>query len=332
MTTVATNSYHMMKDLIKFGEMTSDDIKPWIKFALHDYSARGVAPGAQTANCGAHLAISLGSDTLEAICYMANRYGVKEGLPGYSVLATEHSVMSSEGRDGEYRVAKRCIEKAIAMGPGNILSMVNDTYDMQVHVIWVSENMKEVIEAGKLRWVTRPDSGNPPEVVVWCLHTLDKYWGSTVNSKGYKVLNPCVRVIQGDGIDGEMLVKVLEAVVAAGFSTENVVFGSGAGLCQKINRDDLRFSMKASYLEVNGEGRDVFKQPITQTGNYNKASKKGLVSLYRKNGTGEYVTLTPDQLQGKEGWVTEILVPIYKNGVILREYTLDEVRANTGLW
>jgi nicotinamide phosphoribosyltransferase len=107
------------------------------------------------------------------------------------------------------------------------------------------------------------------------------------------------------------------------------VLGSGGGLLQKVNRDTLRFAMKNSYLEVNGVGRDVYKAPKTDL---SKASKKGRISLYRKNATGEFFSATPEEIAGKEGWCTEALVEIYKNGVILREYTLDEVRQNTGLW
>lgn len=328
MTTIATNSYQMKKIIKKYGEETSDDLS-WLPFALHDFGARGIVPGGQLAACGAHLANFMGSDTLEAIRYMQLRYGVKEGLPGYSVLATEHSVMGSEGRDGEFKVVERALRIAIGMGKGNILSIVNDTYDMENHIRVVSSQFKQMIIDGELRWVTRPDSGYPPEVVVRNLQILEEYWGTTVNSKGYKVLPTYVRVLQGDGIDIMMLEDVLRAVKAAGYSTENVIFGSGGGLVQKVNRDTLRFAMKATYMEVNGVGRDIFKAPKTDM---TKQSKKGRVSLFRKNGTGEFFTATRESLVGKEGWFTEVLVPIYKNGVQLKRYTLDEVRANTGLW
>ena len=328
MTTIATNSYQMKKVILDYANKTSDDLS-WIPFALHDFGARGVVPGGQTAAAGAHLFNFMGSDTLEAIRYMQDRYGVAQGLPGYSVLATEHSIMASEGVEGEFVVTERAIRIAAAMGKGNIISIVNDTYDRDAHVTWVSQNMKEFIIESELRWVTRPDSGFPPSSVISCLDILGKYWGYTTNSKGYKVLPTNVRVLQGDGIDLEMVKQVLFAVALNGWSTENVVFGSGGGLLQKVNRDTLRFAMKNSYIEVNGVGRDVYKAPKTDT---TKSSKKGRLMLYRNNATGELFTSRIEDMIGKEGWATEALVTIYKNGVLVKEYTLDEVRANTGLW
>jgi len=326
-TTVATNSYQMKKTIKEFGESTSDDLS-WMPFALHDFGARGVSSSESALiGGGGHLSNFMGSDTIEAIYGMQKLYGVKEGLPGYSVHASEHSVMGSRGRDGEFDVVRDIFK--IAAKPGGIFSIVNDTYDMEAHVTWVCENLKDELLASGARWVTRPDSGNPSVSVLTCLDILWKYFGGTINSKGYKVLNPCVRVIQGDGINADEVYNVLVNVMVSGFSTENVVFGSGGGLLQQVNRDTLRFAQKASYIEVNGEGRDIFKEPKTDT---TKKSKKGKISLYRYNDDSRYITLAEEEAEKAKGWVTEVLVPVYENGKLLKDYTLDEVRANTCLW
>lgn len=329
-TTVATNSYQMKKIIREYGLKTSDSLD-WMVFALHDFGARGVSSGESAVTGGAgHLVNFMGSDTLEAVYGAQALYGVAEGLPGYSVTASEHSVMTSEGKEGEYNVVRRIFDKYAL--DGGIIACVNDTYDMEAHVRWVCENLKETILESGVRWVTRPDSGTPSVVVVKCLDILNEYFGSEVNSKGYRVLNPAVRVIQGDGIDAEEVNRVLSAVKSAGFSTENVLFGCGGGLLQKVDRDTLRFAMKACYLEVDGEGRAVYKQPATQTGDYNKASKAGDISLYKKH-NGEFMTLTKYEAAWKGNMVAEeALVPVYENGKLLKDYTLDEVRANTCLW
>lgn len=330
-TTVATNSYMMRQIIKKFGELSAESLD-FMAFALHDFGARGVSPGAQEVGGAAHLATgAMGSDTLEGVAAAAKLYGVAEGLPGYSVPATEHSVMCSEGRDGEMKVARRVFDRYAK--EGGLVAMVNDTYDMYKHVRDFAKIFKAEYMKTGVKWVTRPDSGYPPEVVVACLEILWEEFGGTVNAKGYRVLNPQVGLIQGDGIDAEMLENVLKAVTSAGFSAENVAFGSGGGLLQKVNRDTLRFAMKASYIEVDGNGRDVFKQPITQDGDYNKQSKKGRLSLYKVG--NEFKTMNDKEaklmkdLHGAA--VQEVLEVVYENGKLVRDMTFDEVRKNANM-
>jgi nicotinamide phosphoribosyltransferase len=98
----------------------------------------------------------------------------------------------------------------------------------------------------------------------------------SANAKGFKVLDPHVRLSQGDGIEFQSLGKILEAVTNHGWSADNLVFGSDGGLLQKVNRDTLKFAFKCSSIEVNGEARDVFKRHVTDTG---KRSKSGRLKL-----------------------------------------------------
>jgi len=321
----------MKKHLIHLGKITATeaDLKAWIPFALHDFGARGVS-SSESAKLGGlgHLFNFMGSDTLEAVGEADKLYGIAAGCPGYSVVASEHSVMCSEGREGEFKVIERIFE---TYKNAPIISCVNDTYDMDAHLEYLGTAMRDRILAWGGRWVTRPDSGKPEESVVKCLESLAKNFGFTRNGKGYKVLPSCIRVIQGDGINEETLIRVLTAIAKADFCVTNVVFGSGGGLLQQVNRDTLRFAMKASYIEVDGEGREVFKQPATDT---TKSSKKGQISLYQL-GSGEYATLTEEEVKSysKDGMCCdEVLVPVYFFGRLLKEYTLDEVRSNTGAW
>ena len=135
--------------------------------------------------------------------------------------------------------------------------------------IW-GEDLKELVEsrgeAGHVLTI-RPDSGDPATVVCKLLNILSEKFGSTQNSKGYKVLPPYLRllqvniggldqsdlflIIQGDGIGLDSTKHILKEIQAAGFSTENVILGCGGGLLQKHNRDTLKFAFKCSLAVVN---------------------------------------------------------------------------------
>jgi nicotinamide phosphoribosyltransferase len=165
--------------------------------------------------------------------------------------------------------------------------------------------------------VVRPDSGDPAVVVTKCAQILDKYFGSVVNDKGFKVLNN-VRIIQGDGIDHASIRAILFSLEIAGYSADNIAFGQGGALLQQVNRDTLKFAMKCSAARVKGEWIDVFKDPITDTG---KKSKKGLLALtVRANG---YQTIRKrDMIEGD----VDLLKIRFMSGELLNETTFDEVR------
>lgn len=205
--------------------------------------------------------------------------------------------------------------------PGAVFAMVADSYDVYefCKMLGTDTEIREKIEAhGKTGGlvVIRPDSGNPAEVVVGCLRILDQYFGHTVNSKGYRVLNN-VRVIQGDGIDHTSIRSILFCMEIAGYSADNVAFGQGGALLQHVNRDTLKFAMKCSAARINGNWVHVYKDPATDPG---KVSKKGRVTLYQ-NREGMYRS-------GVEDWETPVLRVVYENGELKNQITFDEVRAN----
>jgi nicotinamide phosphoribosyltransferase len=162
------------------------------------------------------------------------------------------------------------------------------------------------------------------------------------------MLPPQVRVIQGDGIDKDSLPEILNAIMSAGWSTDNVAFGSGGGLLQKINRDTCKFAFKCCSITVNGEQRDVYKQPI---GSEWKMSKKGKLKLIRVD--GKLTTVSQSRPEPITRWATDTslmgtqlstlprnslyesykdeLVEVYRDGEILVEYSFDQVRANSSL-
>jgi nicotinamide phosphoribosyltransferase len=166
-------------------------------------------------------------------------------------------------------------------GDDFMFACVSDTRNIEVAVrdIWGGV-LRDRVLAMKAKLMIRPDSGDP---VVWIprlLNILAERFGYTVNKKGYKVLNPKVGLIQGDGIELSTIPLILNAIKEAGFAISNVAFGMGGGLLQKVNRDTFKFAMKMSaILRSSGNGRwqDVYKSPITDAG---KVSKKGIQDCF----------------------------------------------------
>ena len=275
-TTVATNSYHMKKDLMSALKMTGT-VDRW-QHRLHDFGCRGVSSMQSAAMLGcAHLAVGFsGTDTVPAL--VAAREVYENHCAGFSIRATEHSVVTAFG-DSPLDELK-AFENYLSKVPDDaIVAYVCDSYNIYQFIIniigHVDIRKKIMSRTGCL--VIRPDSGDPPTVVVDVLEALGSVvHGITMNKHGYKVLPPQLRVIQGDGIDAKMMVKILVAITQRGWSADNISFGSGGGLLQKFNRDTLKCAFKASYIEVNGVGRDIYKTPIDAPG---KNSRKGPCSV-----------------------------------------------------
>jgi nicotinamide phosphoribosyltransferase len=156
--------------------------------------------------------------------------------------------------------------------------------------------------------------------MVWILEQLWKDFGGEINSKGFKVLDPHVRVLWGDGIHLRGIEKILGSTQLAGFSAENMVFGMGGGLLQKVDRDTQRFAFKCSAQERNGEWIDIYKDPIDST----KKSKKGRLMLLN-SGTG-YHTVPLE-----ENCPSDLLQTVYSNGVLLKSSRFEEIRERAAL-
>ncbi len=166
--------------------------------------------------------------------------------------------------------------------------------------------------------MVRPDSGDPPVIVCEVLDRLGKAFGYTTNSKGFKVLDPHVRVIQGDGIDFDMLGVVLARMEAHGWSADNVAFGSGGGLLQKLNRDTQKFAFKCSAIKIGDEWRDVFKQPVTDSGKKSKAGKLKLMKYL-----DGYKTVREEDTKNEGAGV---LIPVFLNGSLMNEQSFADIR------
>ncbi|XP_033104415.1 nicotinamide phosphoribosyltransferase-like [Anneissia japonica] len=317
--TVATNS-RAQKEVIAKNMLETADTLDKLPFMLHDFGFRGVTSVESAAIGGAaHLINFVGSDTIAGMVMCRKYYGCQ--MAGFSIPAAEHSTITSWGKSGE----KKAFANMLNSFPNGLVAVVSDSYDIfnACENIWGKELKDLILKRGENggQLVIRPDSGDPPDVVVKVLEILGKAFGTKVNSKSYKLLPDCIRVIQGDGINYEMLGKVLEHMKNHKWSADNIVFGSGGALLQKLNRDTQKCAYKCSYAEVDGTPRNVFKQPVTDPG---KKSKKGILSLVQQNGKLE-------TFQEGTGVDEDIMVPVFENGYLLKDYNFAEIRKRAEL-
>lgn len=319
-STVCTQSRAMKRTLLKFLEDTGDP--SLVDFKLHDFGFRG-STSVESAGVGgaAHLVNFKGSDTIEGIMVARDYYG--EYMAGFSIPAAEHSTITSWGRSNEGLAFANMLEQF----PTGLVAVVSDSYDIHhaVDQLW-GKDLRERVLSRQGTLVVRPDSGNPPDIVVEVLRGLGAAFGTTKNSKGYAVLDPHVRVIQGDKIDAGMLQAVLEAMAQDGWSADNVAFGSGGGLLQNVNRDTQRMAMKCSAVQVDGTWISVEKLPATDA---TKRSKAGRLRLI-KAADGSYATqrYLPG---GLDVPMPDQLVEVFLNGQIIRPTNFMEVRERAKL-
>ncbi len=313
--TVATQSYYLKQIIWDALQATADDPAAEIPFKLHDFGSRGVS-SSESAEIGgmSHLVNFMGSDTVVGV-RAANHY-YQHPMAAFSIPAAEHSTITSWQRDGELAAYQNMLDKFAK--PGAILAVVSDSYDLwqAIDHLWGDRLKSQIIESGATL-VIRPDSGDPVSVISQALQKLDQRFGSTINSKGYKVLN-YVRLIQGDGINAQSLAEILKAVQDLGFSASNIAFGMGGALLQQVDRDTQKFAIKCSEVTINGQNIPVYKDPVTDPG---KRSKQGRLALVKTAAGYATVLASADTI--------DLLVPVYENGQILQEYSLTEIRERT---
>lgn len=319
-TTVATQSYTIRKVILDALEKTGDP--SLIDFKLHDFGARGVSSLESAAIGGAaHLVNFMGSDTVSGVLYAREYYDA--GIAGFSIPAAEHSTITSWGRDGEVDAYRNMLNQFAK--PGSIVAIVSDSYDIfnAASKLWGEELKQQVIDSGATV-VIRPDSGDPETVCLKLVQILHDKFGAVKNSKGFWVLNN-VRLIQSDGVNEHTIRCILGAFQAYGYSADNIAFGMGGALLQQVDRDTQKFAMKCSSALINGTWVNVQKDPVTDSG---KKSKAGRVTLWK---CGKEIQSAVEQPKGWTdygfGW-EEMLVDVYRDGTLVKEYTFDEVRAN----
>ncbi len=329
--TSATIALQYRKRLSFYAELTGGDetLVPW---QGHDFSFRGMG-GLEAAmmSGAAHLLSFTGTDTIPAIDFLEKYYGANSDneLIGASVPATEHSVMCMGTELGEIETFKRLINQ---LYPAGIVSIVSDTWDFWKVITEYIPELKQDILKREGKVVIRPDSGDPVKIICGdkdapfgspeykgAIECLWETFGGTITKNGFKQLDEHIGLIYGDSITLERCEAICKALIKKGFASTNLVFGVGSFTYQYVTRDTFGFAMKATYGEVNGEGREIFKDPKTDNGT--KRSAKGLIKLEEHEGT----IVMKDQVsweEEKEG----VLKTVYLDGVLTQEQTLQEVR------
>ncbi|KZX76136.1 nicotinate phosphoribosyltransferase [Oleiphilus sp. HI0009] len=316
-TTVATVSWNCRQVIKRFMEETADSVEG-LDFKLHDFGARGATTEEAAAIGGAaNLVNFMGTDTISGILAARKYYGAE--IAGFSIPAAEHSTITSWGKDNEKEAYANMLDQF--SGPDKLVAVVSDSYDLwnAIDNIW-GEELKDKVQRTGGTLIVRPDSGDPINIVTETIERLMNNFGYEVNDKGYRVLPSYIRVIQGDGVSLQTIEAILDAMKLRKQSAENIAFGMGGELLQKVNRDTMKFAMKASAAKVDGLWRDVFKDPITDSG---KRSKKGRLAVI-KDDKGQVQTIRAQELGDKEN----LLQPVYRNGKLLKDYSFEEVRAN----
>ncbi len=321
--TIATNSHYAKKLIEEFAVKTGSPLEN-VQYKLHDFGYRGVSSEETAAILGsAHLVSFSGSDTIAGILFIIDHYmwNIENGLPGHSVPASEHSTATPYGRgDGEKTYVMNMLDKY----PEGVVSCIADSYDVDAFTNLVStdKDIKEKILSRKGVFVLRLDSGDPTAGVLKALQTLWDNIGGTYTNTGYKLLNPKIRVLQGDGIDYATIKNILSVMENNKYASDNIVFGSGGGLLQKFNRDTMNFAIKCSFAIVNGKEVNVQKEPKSG----GKKSKRGRLKLHCSGGSYSTISSADHDAANFNSYIDDLQV-VYRNGELYNQQTFSEIRA-----
>jgi len=344
-STSATTAYKYKQLLTRYAKETGGDLA-FVQFQAHDFSFRGMNGIWDAASSGAgHLLSFVGTDTIPAIDYMEQFYGAdaEKELIGCSVPATEHSVMCMGGKESEIETFRRLITQVY---PKGIVSIVSDTWDFWQVVRPVDgylAQLKTEILARKGGFpvdkvVIRPDSGDPVKIICGdpdapmgsaeykgAIECLWETFGGTVTDKGYKMLDSHIGLIYGDSITLERCYQICHRLKKKGFASTNVVLGVGSYTYTCVTRDTYGFAVKATAGIVNGEFREIFKDPKTDSdgGSGMKKSAKGYLAV-KKDAYGNYYL--KDQVSREEMENESELKEVFRDGKLLVRYTLSDIR------
>nr|WP_296805023.1 nicotinate phosphoribosyltransferase [uncultured Methanobrevibacter sp.] len=316
-STVATLSAEVRK-LSNFYLDVTGSQKDNLDFMLHDFGYRGATSTESSMLCGsAHLLSFSGTDTIPALTIPENYYN-DSNLYGFSVQATEHSVMTSLGPEGEFDQIMNVIDNARE----GILSIVIDSYDYRNFLIEAGKSGSELNEAilnfldgeGN-KVVFRPDSGEPVSTTIDCLNLLSQGFGSHLTDKGYKVFDLNIGLLWGDGLNYHKIRDILFAMKSNGWAAQNIIFGMGGGLHSSLTRDTQRNAFKCSAQLRDGVWHDIFKNPLDSS----KKSKTGRFKLINENNSFKTVPIDSNGV--------DCLQTVFKNGDLLIEDTFGEIKS-----
>ena len=315
-STVATLSAEVRK-LCNFYLEVTGSVKDNLDFMLHDFGYRGATSTESSMLSGsAHLLSFSGTDTIAALTIPENYYN-DSNLYGFSVQATEHSVMTSLGPEGEISQILNVIDNA----KDGVLSLVIDSYNYRNFLEEAGKSGTELNEAilnfldgEDNKIVFRPDSGEPVSTTIDCLNLLSEGFGSHLTDKGYKVFDLNIGLLWGDGLNYQKIRDILFAMKSAGWAAQNIIFGMGGGLHTAVNRDTQRNAFKCSAQLRDGVWHDIFKNPLDSS----KKSKTGRFKLIKENKSFKTVSID------SEG--ENYLQTVFKDGELLVDDAFADIK------
>ena len=331
----ATVGYSYREIVNKYYDLTCEDALPRAR-ALGAFDFRGEECLQSAEKAGAGWCLSfLNTATVPTIPYLEHYYNcdcTKEPV-AFGSPSTEHSVMCSNyAVDGDEETLIRRLLTEIY--PHTSFSCVLDSYDYWNVIDNILPKLKEEILKHDGCMLMRGDSGNCVEVVTKTVFKLWDIFGGTVNSKGYKVLNPHVKAIYGDSVTIQRCEQIYQILMENGFACSNVALGVGSfsfqcieedGKLLPFTRDTFSSCIKATYCEIDGEPVPIFKNP--KDGGFKK-SQKGCCIVY--------YDINEKQLTYEDGYsfaeahddihFINKLQTIFKNGKFVKEQSLVEIR------
>lgn len=331
--TTATKAYEFKRLFIQYALETGGDLD-FVNYQGHNFADRGMSGMQDAAQSGAaHLICFLGTDSVGSIDYIEDYYGSINTV-GFSVPATEHSVMTAGGEVDELETIKDLITRVY---PSGVVSIVSDTWDFWNVVTNHMQVLKYVVLNRNGKVVLRPDSGDPVKIICGdpdapvgspvykgAVECLWEIYGGTTNSKGYRTLDSHVGLIYGDSISLIRSHQIFEGLKAKMFASDNIVYGIGSFTYQYVTRDTYGAAMKSTYAIVDGVGRILFKDPKTDNGM--KRSAKGLLKVIKEG--KDYILV--DQVTPEEEKTGELRTVFY-NSKIYNNQTLDDVKTRLEL-
>jgi len=337
-STSATTAYYFRQLLNAWATMTTGSTEG-VEWQGHDFSFRGMAGSAAAAASGAgHLLSFTGSDNLNVVNFVNENYAGDNGLILGSVPATEHSVMCAGGSDKGDEQAT--FERLLTLYPSGIVSVVSDTWDLWNVLTVILPNLKDQILARDGKLVIRPDSGDPVDIICGtdeyaeegesnyaALGVIELLWqtfGGTINDRGFRVLDPHIGAIYGDSITYERAEQIFSRLARKGYASTNIVLGVGSYTYQYVTRDTFASAVKATWVEIDGVGRDIAKDPITDNGT--KKSAKGRLAVLRSLETLDF-TLHDGRLGAAiETMGESLLQPVWADGRFIRTQSFADIR------
>lgn len=338
----ANVGYEYRKIVNKYYDLSVDDDFPRHK-AMSDFGFRGMSCLQEAIKASASWLLSFsGTATIPAIRYLEENYNSNNTVEPFAsnVISTEHSVMASNfAVDGnEVTFIKRLLTEIY---PNASFSMVSDTYDLFNLIDNLLPQCREEIMEHNGKLIIRPDSGDIVDIAVKTVEHLYNLFPGKKNSKGYKTLDPHIGVVYGDGVTLERAERIYDRLTDKGFAANVIAFGAGSfsfnaieedGVLKPFTRDTFSIAVKATYGEINGKPIHIFKDPKTDTDHFKK-SQKGMCIVYYDHNMHDFAYQDDlerypieESLKLSSGKSENLLKPVFKNGKMLREYTLQEIR------